>query len=83
MTSAKKDCNSVVRKHQAEWVAPNHAKRDEHAICIVEDTKSCTMCSRVKFSFGNFPPLDHHLEFLIVMTLSIFCALEFRRPGLL
>jgi hypothetical protein len=33
---AKKDCNSVVRKHHAEWVAPNHAKRDEHAIYMAE-----------------------------------------------
>jgi hypothetical protein len=24
---AKKDCNSVVRKRYAEWVAPNRAKR--------------------------------------------------------
>jgi hypothetical protein len=32
---AKKDCNSVVKKHhQAEWVAPNHAKRDEHAMSM-------------------------------------------------
>ncbi len=33
---AKKDCNSVVKKTVSEWVAPNGAKRDEHAKYMTE-----------------------------------------------
>jgi hypothetical protein len=33
---AKKDCNSVVSKHESEWVTPNRAKRDEHAVYMTE-----------------------------------------------
>jgi hypothetical protein len=33
---AKKDCNSVVAKHESDWVAPNRAKRDEHAMYMAE-----------------------------------------------
>jgi hypothetical protein len=33
---AKKDCNSVVSKHESEWVTPNRAKRDEHALYMSE-----------------------------------------------
>ncbi len=28
---AKKDCTSVIKKREAEWVVPNGAKHDEHA----------------------------------------------------
>jgi hypothetical protein len=37
---AKKDCNSVVTKREAEWVAPNGAKRDEHAKYMAEFMES-------------------------------------------
>jgi hypothetical protein len=37
---AKKDCNSVVTKREAEWVAPNGAKRDEHAKYMTEFMES-------------------------------------------
>ena len=33
---AKKDCNSVVRKDPTEWVVPNRAKRDAHAMYMAE-----------------------------------------------
>jgi hypothetical protein len=33
---AKKDCNGVTTKHESNWVAPNCAKRDEHAMYMEE-----------------------------------------------
>ncbi len=33
---AKKDCNSVVKTREAKWVAPNGAKRGEHAKYMAE-----------------------------------------------
>jgi hypothetical protein len=32
----KEDCNSVVSKHESEWVTPNRAKCDKHALYMSE-----------------------------------------------
>jgi hypothetical protein len=37
---AKKDCNTVVRKKEDEWVRPNGAKRYEHATYMAEFMKN-------------------------------------------